>query len=757
MGRSSIGLTHYIWFAALGMALVLAIGALFIHEYLRVWKNYQAIAKRLELKSLESRLDALASEITRAEGQGRKRLEERRKVLNMVYAQVKIAPTKIQQIQLDHFKRVDRCTTCHVTIEDKGMVGQPQPYGGHPGAFLDWHEVQDFGCTICHEGQGLSTDYINAAHKSRMIHGKERDRPWPRGVLSEYLLQSSCGKCHLTKDIPFAPLLTKGRELIEKAGCSGCHQIRLYENQEKVAPTLDRLGSKVDEFWLLHWLNDPREYAPSPPEGLIRSRMPRFNLTKEDILCLKEFLLSSKDEGAMEEPPEKGDTEKGGLIFRETRCVTCHTIGGKGGYISPELDMVTTKVSRKWAYNWLRKTHYFDPKTKMPQFAFTPEQAIDVIDYLWEEFGEEPPRPPKGFQEAEEALKLSKEERIVKGKKLFLDKGCTGCHPRSDVEQQGRTGRPLEKLAQMDEETLEWGKVDKFKIESYVGNWIFMRLMNPRDLSPEGKMPHFSLTETEAAMITLALLSDTGDKIPHEYLVSHEYLAEEKSSRYPRPPYPLPYGGVHGVSAETVKDYPEPPGEFGRIVDEYRCRSCHVVFGKGGWVSTHPLDLEGSQVQKDWVRQYFDVPYSLRPILKERMLNLRMEPKDTEFLAAFFTTVSVDNSISQTLGSTLTDEEARRGKVLFVQKGCGACHIVGGKGGFVGPSLERVGNRLTAGWIYAFLKDPQLYEPWSIQPNYSLSDKEARALTAYLMTLKEEKKSGEKVTRTPSGEVEHEG
>ncbi|HHT9139544.1 MAG TPA: c-type cytochrome [Candidatus Tripitaka californicus] len=741
---------NYVWFAGVGTALVLSIGVLFIHEYLRVWKDHQAIAKRLQLKSLESRMDALASEANRAEGEQKKRLEERRRVLSMAYAQIKATPRQIQQIQLEQFKKVDRCTTCHFTVEDKGMLGQPQPYGGHPGAFLDWHEVQDFGCTICHEGQGLSTDYMQAAHKAIRIHGSERERPWPRGVQTKYLLQSSCGKCHLTKDVPYAPLLTKGRGLIEKAGCYGCHQIRLYEDQEKIAPTLDRLGSKVDRAWLLHWLNDPREYAPATGEGLVRSRMPRFDLTKEDILCLTEFLMGSKDEQAMEEPPAKGNPERGGLLFREIRCVTCHTVGGKGGYISPELEQITTKVSRKWAYNWLINTHYFDPKTKMPQFDFTKEQAVDVVDHLWEEFGADQLKPPEGFQEAEEALKLSTEERMTRGKKLFSDKGCAGCHPHSGMEREGKIGRPLEKFAQMDEETLDWGKIDRFKIEPYVGNWIYMRLLNPKDLAPEGKMPHFSLTEAEAALVALALLSDTGDKIPPKYLV------EEKPGRYSRPPYPLPYGGVQGVAAQTVKEYPEPPGEFGRLVDRYRCRSCHVVFGKGGWVSTHPLDMEGSQVQEDWLRHYFDMPYSLRPILKERMLNLKMEPEEPKFITEFFKAVSLDNSISPTLGSSLTAEEAQRGKGLFVKKGCRACHIVEGKGGFVGAALDKVGDRLTAGWTYAFLKDPQRYKPWVIQPDYGLTDQETRELTAYLMTLKD-KGRVEKVSEHQQGGVGHEG
>lgn len=57
-----------------------------------------------------------------------------------------------------------------------------------------------------------------------------------------------------------------------------------------------------------------------------------------------------------------------------------------------------------------------------------------------------------------------------------------------------------------------------------------------------------------------------------------------------------------------------------------------------------------------------------------------------------------------------------------------------------------MGDRLTAGWIYCFIKDPQHYEPWSIQPDYDLSDEDARALTAYLTTRREENKTEQRTS-----------
>jgi cytochrome c1 len=47
-----------------------------------------------------------------------------------------------------------------------------------------------------------------------------------------------------------------------------------------------------------------------------------------------------------------------------------------------------------------------------------------------------------------------------------------------------------------------------------------------------------------------------------------------------------------------------------------------------------------------------------------------------------------------------------------------------------------VGLRLTPAWIFHYLKDPQALRPGTIEPNQKMSDDDARALTAFLMTQK---------------------
>jgi cytochrome c1 len=80
-----------------------------------------------------------------------------------------------------------------------------------------------------------------------------------------------------------------------------------------------------------------------------------------------------------------------------------------------------------------------------------------------------------------------------------------------------------------------------------------------------------------------------------------------------------------------------------------------------------------------------------------------------------------------------------QGRQLFYSKyACQSCHIVDTKvdKGYIGPTLTPVGSRLNAAWIYHWLKDPQAMRPGATEPNRNMNDEDARALTAYLMTLK---------------------
>src|SRR5437588_26221 len=60
-----------------------------------------------------------------------------------------------------------------------------------------------------------------------------------------------------------------------------------------------------------------------------------------------------------------------------------------------------------------------------------------------------------------------------------------------------------------------------------------------------------------------------------------------------------------------------------------------------------------------------------------------------------------------------------------------------GTGGYVGPNLNNAGGWLTPAWIGAWLRNPHGLIPDTIEPRRNFTEDEVRALTAYLMTLRQ--------------------
>ena len=51
-------------------------------------------------------------------------------------------------------------------------------------------------------------------------------------------------------------------------------------------------------------------------------------------------------------------------------------------------------------------------------------------------------------------------------------------------------------------------------------------------------------------------------------------------------------------------------------------------------------------------------------------------------------------------------------------------------------SAVQVGSRLNAAWIYRWLRNPQALRPGTTEPNRNMSEEDARALTAFMMSQK---------------------
>ena len=155
------------------------------------------------------------------------------------------------------------------------------------------------------------------------------------------------------------------------------------------------------------------------------------------------------------------------------------------------------------------------------------------------------------------------------------------------------------------------------------------------------------------------------------------------------------------------------------------------------------LTWEGTSVQRKWLVSFLKNPNTLRPALIRRMPRFNVTDAEAETLADYIMTVYQTPAFEHdsTPGTAFGAADVEHGRQLFYSKyACQSCHIVDPKSdkGYIGPTLTTVGLRMTASWAFHWLKNPQALRPGTIEPNWNMSDDDARGLTAFLMAQNRE-------------------
>lgn len=75
------------------------------------------------------------------------------------------------------------------------------------------------------------------------------------------------------------------------------------------------------------------------------------------------------------------------------------------------------------------------------------------------------------------------------------------------------------------------------------------------------------------------------------------------------------------------------------------------------------------------------------------------------------------------------------GRRLYDQLSCAYCHTIGGKGGKIGPALDKVAGGETEEWLTKHFRDPQSVTPGSKMPKMNLLDDEIKVLVAYMRSF----------------------
>jgi len=326
-------------------------------------------------------------------------------------------PSGIQQIWVDKLNRVDRCTTCHLGVTWKGLEDVEQPWTTHPmPEIFDNHPLEDFGCTVCHGGQGYAlTDYE--------AHGfvEHWDRPLLSDIAaSEYdprnpppLHEIQCNYCHrYERSTEGMPYINRAKEFVRTKGCKICHLVN--GDGGKLGPDLTHEGDKHAEGFDFSNLVSEQvtvfnwhiKHFQSPPTIVPGSIMPEMNFQSTDAQALAMLVMSwrddedlpraylpgveLKDEMTAEEVERDRRMREGdGAFFVEHNCFVCHSI--KAYDISsptdkgPDLSLAPDDVRAR--FNKTVEEFLFDPTGTMKiilesQIVLTDEEKWEAVEKI---------------------------------------------------------------------------------------------------------------------------------------------------------------------------------------------------------------------------------------------------------------------------------------------------------------------------------------------------------------------------------------
>lgn len=325
---------------------------------------------------------------------------------------------RIEQAIVTQFgdTRVDRCGTCHIAMDDPRFIQHANPLRTHPysaamgdsqqnGKWERRHKFSDFGCTVCHDGQGRGL-------KANYSHGE--DEYWPEPLLGyvtqeawrkefrphlkgkEYM-QANCAQCHTEDSFSGTPLVAQGRKIFFARNCYGCHKIEGL-SEGTLGPDLSEVGKKfrIDYLW---------ESVVDPRANIATSFMPKFNLTDGEVKALVVFLKSRRGMNFAETGLQRyraaldvkrpGDTESkeprltgaslashGQQLIADRACTACHKLGTKDGGIAPDLSYEGLMRDEEWVFD-----HFKNPRSRvsdsiMPSFRFVDPDFRAMGAYL---------------------------------------------------------------------------------------------------------------------------------------------------------------------------------------------------------------------------------------------------------------------------------------------------------------------------------------------------------------------------------------
>ncbi len=427
--------------------------------------------------------------------------------------------------------------------------GLSHPFTTHPRLDLflsdsSPHAEKDFGCTICHDGQGSGTEFLWTSHTP---NNAEQHKKWlsERGWFDNHhwifpmkparFAESNCLKCHHEKGSlepserfpePPAPKLVEGWTLVEQYGCFGCHETNGYDGpDQRVGPDV-RLGPNYaevaqqilrDEGLTADQRGLAERLVGMPDDKRVRSQL-MVSLNQDKKTDANLTSATHKLAGGLKDIESPGSYRKAG----------------------PSLRFLKSKVEADWLYSWIKKPANFRPTTKMPQFFGLHEHLQDAGDEDQLAVSEryEPVEiraltefllsNSSDFEYLQWPAEVTEQPSAERGKWQFESRGCLACHSHESFPGIASIQGP--DLSQVS---------SKFKTEKGA-LWLYSWIKQPHRYHVRTKMPELFLdpiaekdaagkptgkVTDPAADIAVFLMSNASDWTPEEF--TNDWSADE--------------------------------------------------------------------------------------------------------------------------------------------------------------------------------------------------------------------------------------